>query len=88
MALPEGSVFFINEPVVEVISPIIDAQLVAGFDEYVMAQAIEDGACIDMFGVGTKMGVAADAPYYDHGLQAGAVRWPPGDEIGPGKATR
>jgi nicotinate phosphoribosyltransferase len=31
MALPEGTVFFINEPVVEVTAPIIDAQLVESF---------------------------------------------------------
>jgi nicotinate phosphoribosyltransferase len=31
MASPEGSVFFINEPVVEVTAPIIDAQLVESF---------------------------------------------------------
>lgn len=36
-----------------------------GFDEYAIEQALSDGACIDIFGVGTKMGVAADAPYYD-----------------------
>jgi nicotinate phosphoribosyltransferase len=42
-------------------------QIVAsgGFDEYAIAQALQDGACIDQFGVGTRMGVAADAPYYD-----------------------
>ena len=31
MALPEGTIFFINEPVVEVTAPIIDAQLVESF---------------------------------------------------------
>jgi nicotinate phosphoribosyltransferase len=36
-----------------------------GFDEYAIAQAVQEGACIDVFGVGTKMGVAADAPYFD-----------------------
>lgn len=44
-----------------------DVRIVAsgGFDEYGIEQAVRDGACIDMFGVGTKMGVSADAPYYD-----------------------
>jgi nicotinate phosphoribosyltransferase len=36
-----------------------------GFDEYAIEQALQRGACIDIFGVGTKMGVAADAPYFD-----------------------
>jgi nicotinate phosphoribosyltransferase len=36
-----------------------------GFDEYSIARAVAQEACIDAFGVGTKMGVAADAPYLD-----------------------
>jgi nicotinate phosphoribosyltransferase len=36
-----------------------------GFDEYKIFRAIEEGAPIDVFGVGTKMGVSADAPYTD-----------------------
>lgn len=35
------------------------------FDEYKIARTIDEGACIDAFGVGTKMGVSADAPYLD-----------------------
>jgi nicotinate phosphoribosyltransferase len=37
----------------------------SGFDEYGIADVIVKGACIDAFGVGTKMGVSADAPYLD-----------------------
>lgn len=37
----------------------------SGFDEYKIADIIKKGACIDAFGVGTKMGVSADAPYLD-----------------------
>lgn len=37
----------------------------SGFDEYKIAEIIENGACIDAFGVGTSMGVSADAPYFD-----------------------
>jgi nicotinate phosphoribosyltransferase len=36
-----------------------------GFDEYKIARMIEEGGEIDAFGVGTKMGVSADAPYTD-----------------------
>ena len=36
----------------------------AGY-EYVLERLIADGACIDAFGVGTRMGVSADAPYLD-----------------------
>ncbi len=37
----------------------------SNFDEYKIARLINDGAKIDAFGVGTKMGVSADAPYFD-----------------------
>jgi nicotinate phosphoribosyltransferase len=37
----------------------------SGFDEYKIKQVLEDGARIDAFGVGTKVGVSADAPYSD-----------------------
>jgi nicotinate phosphoribosyltransferase len=37
----------------------------SGFDEYSLEKLIADGASIDAFGVGTRMGVSADAPYMD-----------------------
>ncbi|MDD3579752.1 MAG: nicotinate phosphoribosyltransferase [Desulfobacca sp.] len=36
-----------------------------GFDEFKIARVLEAGGQIDAFGVGTKMGVSADAPYFD-----------------------
>ena len=36
-----------------------------GFDEFKISDVIRRGAKIDAFGVGTKMGVSADAPYSD-----------------------
>jgi len=44
-----------------------DVQIVASgsFDADSIDAAVRDGACIDAFGVGTKMGVAADMPYLD-----------------------
>lgn len=36
-----------------------------GFDEFKISKVLEDSALIDAFGVGTKMGVSADAPYTD-----------------------
>jgi len=35
------------------------------FDEFKIAQTLEAGGKIDAYGVGTKMGVSADAPYFD-----------------------
>jgi nicotinate phosphoribosyltransferase len=37
----------------------------SSFDEYKIAKTITEGAMIDAFGVGTKMGVSSDAPYFD-----------------------
>ncbi len=37
----------------------------SGFDEYKIARTLKEDARIDAFGVGTKMGVSADAPYFD-----------------------
>jgi nicotinate phosphoribosyltransferase len=36
-----------------------------GLDEHEVAQLVEDGAPIDAFGIGTQLGVSADAPYVD-----------------------
>ena len=36
-----------------------------GFDEFKIADSLTNGAEIDAFGVGTKMGVSADSPYTD-----------------------
>ena len=36
-----------------------------GFDEFKISDLLSRGALIDAFGVGTKMGVSADAPYTD-----------------------
>lgn len=36
-----------------------------GFDEYKIDQVLQEGAKIDAFGVGTKLGVSADSPYAD-----------------------
>lgn len=34
-------------------------------DEFRIESLLEAGACIDLFAVGTRMGVSADAPYFD-----------------------
>jgi nicotinate phosphoribosyltransferase len=36
-----------------------------GFDEHKITRVLADGGRIDAFAVGTKMGVSADAPYFD-----------------------
>jgi len=40
--------------------------LVSGsLDEYTIEELLDDGAEVDVFAVGTRMGVSADAPYFD-----------------------
>lgn len=59
----------------------------SGFDEFKIADVIRKGAAIDAFGVGTKMGVSADAPYLD--IVYKMVRFKDRDvrKLSPGKAT-
>ncbi|MER6355449.1 nicotinate phosphoribosyltransferase [Streptomyces sp. NPDC001634] len=46
---------------------LADVRIVAsgGLDEYAVAELVHSGAPIDVYAVGTKVGVAADAPYLD-----------------------
>jgi nicotinate phosphoribosyltransferase len=37
----------------------------SGFDEFKIAKVLSEGARIDAFGVGTKLGVSSDAPFVD-----------------------
>ena len=37
----------------------------SGFDEFKIAKVLSEGAMIDAFGVGTKVGVSSDAPFVD-----------------------
>ena len=66
-----------------------DVQIVASgsFDEYRIDAAVRDGACIDAFGVGTKMGVAADMPYLDMAYKLVQYDGRPVMKLSTGKAT-
>ena len=59
----------------------------SGFDEFKIAKVIADGAEIDAFGVGTKVGVSADAPLVD--IVYKMVRFNKRDikKLSPGKIT-
>jgi nicotinate phosphoribosyltransferase len=64
-------------------------QIVAssGFDEFKIAEAVAAGAAIDAFGVGTRVGVSADAPYLDIVYKMVAFDGRPVRKRSPGKAT-
>ncbi|RKQ64124.1 nicotinate phosphoribosyltransferase [Thermovibrio guaymasensis] len=62
-----------------------------GLDEYRIAQIVREGAPVDSFGVGTKVGTSADSPYIDFVyklVQIGnrpIMKMSPGKKMYPGK---
>lgn len=66
-----------------------DAQIFAsgGLDEYAIAELAREGAPIDAYGVGTRMGVSADAPYLDSAYKLVSYDGRPVMKLSPGKAT-
>jgi nicotinate phosphoribosyltransferase len=68
---------------------LLDVKIFAssGFDEFKIAKVISKGALIDAFGVGTKVGVSADAPFVD--VVYKMVRFKGRDvrKLSPGKVT-
>jgi nicotinate phosphoribosyltransferase len=57
------------------------------FDEYKIQQVLSRGGEVDAFGVGTKMGVSADAPYLDMAYKMVKYAGRPVLKLSPGKAT-
>lgn len=57
------------------------------FDEYKIRQVLSRGGDIDDFGVGTKMGVSADAPYLDLAYKMVEYAGRPVLKLSPGKET-
>ena len=58
-----------------------------GLDEYAIAGLVADQAPIDAYGVGTKMGVSADAPSLDSAYKLVAYAGRPVMKLSPGKIT-
>ena len=57
------------------------------YDEYKLADVLRRGAKIDAFGVGTKMGTSADAPYTDMAYKLVQYDGRPVLKLSPGKKT-
>jgi len=66
-----------------------DARIFAsgGLDEYAIAGLVAAGAPIDAYGVGTKMGVSADAPYLDSAYKLAAYGGRPVMKLSAGKTS-
>jgi len=58
-----------------------------GLDEFEIAQLLADGCRIDSFAVGTKMGVSADAPYFDIAYKLVKYAGRPVMKLSTGKVT-
>jgi nicotinate phosphoribosyltransferase len=58
-----------------------------GLDEYAIADLVAAGAPINAYGVGTKMGVSADAPYLDTAFKLVDYDGRPVMKLSEGKAT-
>lgn len=58
-----------------------------GFDEYKIAKTLAAGGDIDAFGVGTKVGVSADAPYFDIAYKLVRYGQRPVMKLSTGKVT-
>lgn len=58
-----------------------------GFDEHKIAKVLAAGAEIDSFAVGTKMGVSADAPYFDIAYKLVKYAERPVMKLSTGKVT-
>ncbi len=65
--------------------PLIFAS--GGFDEFKLAHVLTQGAAIDSFGVGTKVGVSADTPYLDTAYKLVMVDGRPVMKLSRGKET-
>jgi nicotinate phosphoribosyltransferase len=59
----------------------------SGFDEYKITEVLSQGAEIDAFGVGTNVGVSADAPYMDIVYKLVQSDNRPVRKLSPGKMT-
>ncbi|MDH3681920.1 MAG: nicotinate phosphoribosyltransferase [Acidimicrobiia bacterium] len=66
-----------------------DARIVAsgGLDEYDIVQLLDHGAPIDVFGIGTKFGVSADAPSLDSAYKLVEYAGRPVMKLSAGKET-
>jgi len=67
--------------------PEVQIYASSGFDEFKMADVIARGARIDAFGVGTKLGVSADAPYADAVYKLVRLKDRDVRKLSPGKVT-
>jgi nicotinate phosphoribosyltransferase len=89
--LDSGDIALLSQKVRKVLkeSGFPEAMIFASgsFDEYKIQKVLRQGGDIDSFGVGTKMGVSADAPYFDMAYKLVKYADRPVMKLSPGKKT-
>lgn len=89
--LDSGDLIALSFPVRQILNQagLADAVVFAsgGVDEHVIARAVAEHAPIDAFGVGSRIGVSADAPYLDMAYKLVAYEGRPVLKLSTGKAT-
>ncbi len=89
--LDSGDMAAISQEVRKILddSGLNDVRILAsgGFDEHKIAKVLAAGARIDSFAVGTKMGVSADAPYFDIAYKLVKYSGRPVMKLSTGKVT-
>ncbi len=89
--LDSGDLIALSFPVRRILDEagLADAVILvsAGLDERVIADAVQRSAPIGAFGVGSRLGVAADAPYLDMAYKIVAYDGRPVLKLSTGKAT-
>lgn len=89
--LDSGDIAAISREVRQVLDDngLPDVRILAsgGFDEFKIARVLAEGGKVDSFAVGTKMGVAADAPYFDCAYKLVKYAGRPVMKLSTGKVT-
>lgn len=89
--LDSGNIVRLSQQVREILQKegLEDVSIFAsgGFDEFKIQKVLEKGGAVDSFGVGTKMGVSADAPYLDMAYKLVQYKSRPVLKLSPGKMT-
>lgn len=89
--LDSGDLAYLSRAVRQILDQagFTDVRIVAsgGIDEYEIEALLKQDAPIDIFGVGTRMGVSADAPYFDMAYKLVGYAGKPRLKLSAEKAT-
>jgi nicotinate phosphoribosyltransferase len=89
--LDSGDIASLSKQVRDILddASLTDVKIFASssFDEYKIAQTLQDDSRVNAFGVGTRMGVSSDAPYFDMAYKLVEYRDRPIIKLSTGKVN-